>query len=255
MNVMDPTAGVAEEAFAEEMIETYSEAEPTLPVMRAELEEAEVVAPQVTPVFPIRRLLYGRYEHRSSYLWIDLRVDIDGPRPTMRLSADLFSVSGATVTYYGSFIVNAPTVTVTATHKIAEGLGTFTWAAGAPRVRVTIPQTYITSPPAPAHLQFKMLDGTNGAAYVCNYASSYFRTVDLEQDYENGVTPFSSYNTGALPSGGPARVLSVIGAYAEAGIQMRTAGSTRRMAYQPTHTLISACQASPVNESERGRSS
>lgn len=31
--------------------------------------------------------------------------------------------------------------------------------------------------------------------------------------------------------------------------------NAQRTAYQPIHTLISACQARPVNESEKGRSS
>ena len=37
--------------------------------------------------------------------------------------------------------------------------------------------------------------------------------------------PFTSYNTGSLPSGGPARTLSVISAYAEAGVQLLSTGA------------------------------
>ena len=40
------------------------------------------------------------------------------------------------------------------------------------------------------------------------------------------AAPFASYNTGSLPSGGPGRTLSVPAAYAEAGIEMQTAGVT-----------------------------
>src|SRR5262249_46427714 len=50
----------------------------------------------------------------------------------------------------------------------------------------------------------------------------------IETDRVSDVsTPvFATYNTGSLPSGGPARSLSVVGAYAEAGLQMiPTAGS------------------------------
>jgi hypothetical protein len=67
--------------------------------------------------------------------------------------------------------------------------------------------------------------GQAGATYACPYLSPFFRSVDLEQDCETGVTPFTSYNTGSLPSGGPTRTLSVLGAYNEAGIDMRAAGA------------------------------
>ena len=49
----------------------------------------------------------------------------------------------------------------------------------------------------------------------------------FEQDCQDTVPdPFTSYHTGSLPSGGPARTLSVITAYAEAGVQLLSTGAT-----------------------------
>jgi hypothetical protein len=132
------------------------------------------------------------------------------------------------MTYFGSFVVNAPTITTTATTVTARGVGSFTFGAGAPVVQVTIPRRLIILPVAPATLQFFTTGGTPGATYLCNFASFFFRSVRIETDrVSDVVTPvFSSYHTSALPSGGPARPLSVVSAYAEAGIELiPTAGS------------------------------
>src|SRR5216684_4952405 len=175
-----------------------------------------------------RRAVSGRYRGSSGAFQLELRVDVDSSHPMARLSGDFFSVSGATVTYFGSLIVDAPTVTTTATTVTARGSGRFTFAAGYPVVQVTIPRRSILQPPAPATLQFFNVGGVPGAIYICSFESRYFRTVQIETDrVSDVVTPvFSSYNTGSLPSGGAARTLSVVSAYAEAGIGMiPTAGS------------------------------
>ncbi len=59
----------------------------------------------------------------------------------------------------------------------------------------------------------------------------------LEEDRQEGITPFSSYNTGSLPSGGPARNLSVVSAYAEAGIQMLSTGKSQASFARVAHEL------------------
>jgi hypothetical protein len=71
-------------------------------------------------------------------------------------------------------------------------------------------------------LQFFTTANAPGATYVCDYTSAYFRSVTLQTETVSDVPGpvFSSYNTGSLPSGGAARILSVNSAYAEAGIQM-----------------------------------
>ena len=183
----------------------------------------------VVPVLPfIKRPVSGRYRSAGAGFQLELRVDVDRTRPTRRVSGDFFSVSGATRSYVGSFVVDAPVITVSATLVTIEGLGKYTWSAAFPKIRVTIPRVTLLQPPAPATLRFFSLANAPGASYLCNFESAYFRTVQIETDRVNDVvTPvFSTYNTGSLPSGGPARSLSVVGAFAEAGIQLQvSAGS------------------------------
>jgi hypothetical protein len=122
-----------------------------------------------------------------------------------KVSGDFYQISGGTTTYYGSFIVDTITVTATPAIITIEGIGTYTYGTGFPKVRLTIPRTFTFQPRAPARLQFLTASNQPGATYVCQFRSIYFRSVDFEQDWEKGVTPFVSYNTGSLPSGGPTR--------------------------------------------------
>lgn len=236
MNQHDPTADAVvdvtspvteqsvEEAASQEFVEGVAGAEPTT----AAPGEAAAALPIPPPIGIPRRAVSGRYRGRLGGFELELRVDIDRVRPMRKLSGDFFSISGATTTYFGSFIVDNPAISVSATQITCRGLGRFTFNAGAPVVQVTIQRRLIFQPPAPAVVQFFTQTGSPGATYTCGFESAYFRTVQLETDSVSDITPpvFSSYNTGALPSGGPARNLSVVSAYAEAGIEMRpTAGS------------------------------
>ncbi|MGH2601764.1 MAG: hypothetical protein ACRDJ9_20570, partial [Dehalococcoidia bacterium] len=183
----------------------------------------------VQPVLPIppiqlKRAVSGRYRSAGAGYQLELRVDVDGHRPVMRVSGDFYRVSGATTTYFGSFIVDAPSVSATPTTATITGTITATWSTSHRQVRVTVPRTTILQPAAGATVQFFTTTGGAGATYVCPFQSRAFRTVQFEQDFVTGVTPFSSYDTGLLPSGGPARTLSVVAAYAEAGIETQTAG-------------------------------
>lgn len=185
------------------------------------------VPPVPRPVPLRRRLKRGRYRSTGAGYRLELRVDIDGNRPTRRVSGDFFSTSGATTSYFGSFIVHAPTITTTASSVVIRGLGTYTWAAGAPIVQVTIPHRSILQPPANATVQFCTTANQPGASYLCLYASAYFRTVQWEQDSVAGAVPFLSYNTGSLPqpANSPARTLTVPKAFAEAGIEVQVSGA------------------------------
>ena len=177
---------------------------------------------------PIMRPVSGRYRGTLAGLQLELRVDVDRVRPLTKVSGDLFSVSGGTVTYFGSFIVHAPVITSTATQVVCKGTGQFTFAAGAPVLQVTIQRRTIFQPQAPALAQFFTTGGLPAALYSCAFESAKFRTVRLETDRVSDVaTPvFDTYNTGTLPSGGPARNLTVMSAFGEAGIEMiPTAGS------------------------------
>ena len=179
----------------------------------------------ITPIPFLKRKVYGRYRSAGTPYQVELRVDVDGPSPTMRISADYYAVSGATVSYFGSMRVDAPAVAISASHVVITGTGRYTWAAGAPRVKVTIPRVPLTSAPAAATMQHLLAGGSPAATYICKYVGPAFRAVLFEQDCQDTVpTPFTSYNTGSLPSGGPARPLSVISAFAEAGVQLLTTG-------------------------------
>ena len=178
-----------------------------------------------TPLTAVKRKVFGRYRSTGTPFQVELRVDIDGPAPTMRVSADYYTVAGATVSYFGSMRVDAPAVTVTETQIVIKGLGRFTWAATSPRIRITIPRVPLLSPPPAATMAHLSLTGVPAATYICRHMSPAFRTMIFEEDRQDTVPAvFASYNTGSLPSGGPARSLSVVSAFAEAGIQMLTTG-------------------------------
>jgi len=181
-----------------------------------------------TPNPMAKQPVSGRYRGTLASFQLELRVDVDRTRPMKRLSGDFFQISGSTTTYLGSFIVDPPTITVTDSQVVIKGLGSFTFATRSPVVQVTIPRNLISQPQAPATVQFLTKGGGAGATYTCAFESIYFRSLLLETDrVSDVVTPtFSSYNTGSLPSGGAARNLSVVSAYAEAGIEMiPTAGN------------------------------
>lgn len=139
---------------------------------------------------------------------LELRVDVDGTRPMGRVSGDLFTTSGATTSYVGSFVVNVPTVD----GGQIEGTGVFTFAVPTKTVRVSITESAASA-------------SVGGVDYPLTFASRFFRTIDLEQDSVTGTVPFVEYNTGALPGplGSNPRTLSLPAAYAEAGIEVRTA--------------------------------
>ncbi|HKP78454.1 MAG TPA: hypothetical protein VJU34_04960, partial [Phenylobacterium sp.] len=122
----DPT-GEASEALAED----------------AELQGAGPGLPlPIRPLpLPIRiRNVSGRYRGQVGSFQLEARVDLDGSHPLNKLSGDFFSISGGTTTYFGSFIVDSPVITRTASQIVARGLGRFTFGAGAPIVQVTIPR-------------------------------------------------------------------------------------------------------------------
>lgn len=178
------------------------------------------------PITAVKRKVFGRYRSTGMPFQVELRVDVDGPSPTMRVSADYYAIAGATITYFGSMRVDAPAVAITDTQIVINGLGRFTWAASSPRIRITIPRVPLLSPPAAATMVHLSLTGMPSATYICRFVSPAFRTMIFEEDRQDTVPAvFTSYNTGSLPSGGPARPISVVSAFAEAGIQMLTTGA------------------------------
>ncbi|GAB3174833.1 hypothetical protein [Telluribacter humicola] len=187
-----------------------------------------------------KRNVSGRYRGKSpgSNIELELRIDVDGLRPTRRVSGDFYQTVGGTITYVGSFIVTTPTLTViTPTHTseqervIIDGEGIFTFTTGSPRLWITIPRVDGFMPPASAVAQFMTTAGVPGAQYTCAFESSFFRRVEFEMDFVKSVQPFKSYKTGVLPSGGPDRTLTVAAAFAEAGIDMPDPDGTNEVPF------------------------
>ncbi|TMR20220.1 hypothetical protein, partial [Nonomuraea zeae] len=154
-------------------------------------------------------MISGLYQGQDGDSRLALRVDVDGTRPAGRVSGDLFTVSGATTSYAGSFVVNAPSVRAEGDEARISGLGSFTFETPDKDVNITVSEGTASADIA-------------GRTYRVAFASPYFRSVLLEQDSVMGTVPFVSYATGSLqgPAGSPARDLSVSAAYAEAGIEL-----------------------------------
>jgi hypothetical protein len=188
------------------------------------------------PTLPRRtRAASGRYRSPAAGFQMELRVDVDGRRPLMKVSGDYYSISGGTTTYFGSWTCDAVTVTRANGVLTAVGTARTTWPTTYTVAQVTVPQTTIFQPAAAATVQWSTPSGAIGASYACAHESTSLRVVELEQDVEAGVTAFASYDTGSLPSGGPARILTVATAYGEAGIQVLDTGGTNTIATAAGH--------------------
>jgi len=187
--------------------------------------------PQLGATQTFRRVS-GRYRGTSEQWQIELRVDVDGRRPLRRLSGDYFFESGGKLSYHSSFTVDAPKLRIEQDKAIVEGTGRFAFQVDAPIIRVTIPRVPEGDPPPAATLQFLKENGVLGSTFACDFECPYFRTVEIEEDVEQGVTPFHSYDTGLLQRGGTARNLTMLQSYAEAGIHVRSS-STPEVLSQP----------------------
>lgn len=161
------------------------------------------------------RPVSGRYRGRHDRFEIELRVDIDGSRPTGRVSADYTNAPAGR--YQGSMRMDAPAVVATATHLVITGTGRFTWRPSRRRIRIEIPLA-ARLPNALVHHYAP--DGRSEATFACALESTALRTVQLEEAVQQGVTKVDAYDTGSLPSTGPRRILTYVEAFAEAGIEM-----------------------------------
>jgi hypothetical protein len=178
-----------------------------------------------TPIFPplelAKKVSSGRYVGTSGSFRLELRVDVDGKRPCRLISGDFYSISGGVTTYFGSFKSGAVTLVWTSTSVTITGTITPTWSTAYNKFRITIPRvSIITSGNPAATITFLNAANSPGSTYTCTYNSPYFRTIQLEIDYETGATIFDSYDTNSLAHGGVGRVLNTITSYAEAGIQL-----------------------------------
>jgi hypothetical protein len=184
-----------------------------------------VVAQSISPIPIIKNKVFGRYRGQLGNFEVELRVDIDGSKALQKVSGDYYMISGQTKSYFGSFVADSIATTILNGIITISGTTSTTWTTSYKKLKIVIKQSLIFQPLAPALLQwYHITTNAPGAMYVCNNFSRAFRTVRLEQDRTSGVIPFLAYNTGSLPSGGAARQLSINAAYAEAGVEMNTAG-------------------------------
>ncbi|MGI9594817.1 MAG: hypothetical protein ACR2QK_01575 [Acidimicrobiales bacterium] len=187
------------------------------PALAAADEAADLDAAAAARYLPVS----GRYRSCPEPWELTLRVDLDGYRPTRRVSGDYFRKSGSTFQYFGSFIVDAVQISVSPTMIRVVGMARTTWSTAYNKLWLWIPRHVVGQTRATAHVLWTTAVNRRGATYRCLFQSPYFRTVLLEQDTEVDVADvFQSYNTGALPSGGPARTLTIGRAYREAGVEV-----------------------------------
>ncbi len=161
----------------------------------------------------------GRYRGTDGDFEVELRVDVDGARPTHRVSADYFRLLPGDIEYFGSMRVDAPAVMSSRSLVTINGVGHSSWKTDATHVKVAV-ALEAANRPAIATLTHLTSSGRVRAHYECNYESANFRKVWIEEDAEQGVERFESYDTGMLPAGCSPRTLTHLSAFADAGIEM-----------------------------------
>jgi len=136
---------------------------------------------------------------------LELRVDIDGNRSMNVISGDFYSKSKFK----------------TAENKI--------WISGknvkssSNKANFVSIQIVISLDTCPFKAVIKLINSTGVVSkYLCKHESEFFRRVQIEHNYEEGVVPFEAYNTGDLffPSQKNSRSIGITEAYSEAGIEI-----------------------------------
>src|SRR5688500_15585557 len=112
-----PNAFVSVDQAAREQDREVEEATPTGAAADETPSDSELAADAVD-----QPIVSGRYRSAGE-VNLELRVDVDGIRPSQRMSGDFFRKSGGTETYTGSFLVNAPTITLSDGEVVIEGEG------------------------------------------------------------------------------------------------------------------------------------
>ncbi|GAA3619232.1 hypothetical protein GCM10022419_126030 [Nonomuraea rosea] len=159
----------------------------------------------------------GRFSGIADDVRLDLRVDLEGTLPVV--SGDLFTVSDGS--YYNSFVLDADqAVTLPAT---VTGIAKYAVTTGRTLVSVEVDTL---APGGTATLTRSAPDGTNLTTFTCSYVSRFLRTIDFEIDYVAGTEPVTQYATTdhPRPPGLAKRIMTAQAAFADAGVELRTAG-------------------------------
>ena len=179
-------------------------------------------------------------ESRVKRSELELRVDVDGAHSLNVISGDFYAKSKSTRKYLSSFIFQGVKKIETPTNRILliGDKGKFSSNSSQfTDIKISI---FANSHPPKAAFQGKK-GSRSKLQCLCKYASQYFRTVYLEHDYEEGVMPLEPYETANLPSPSPHRShpISIIDAFAEAGIEIIVVKEKRDSVPSPKGTPIS----------------
>ncbi|MEV4394794.1 M12 family metallo-peptidase [Nonomuraea sp. NPDC049607] len=161
----------------------------------------------------------GRFSGTADGERIDLRIDLTGALPV--ISGDTFDV--ADDAYVNSFVLQGnQAVTLPAT---VSGTATFANPTQMPKISVQVDKL---APGGTAVLTRSTADETGSTTtYTCTYVSRFLRTIDWEVDAMAGTKPAAQYatTTHPRPTGLAKKIITVQSAFAEAGIELRTAGT------------------------------
>ncbi|MFB9207381.1 hypothetical protein ACFFV7_39775 [Nonomuraea spiralis] len=157
---------------------------------------------------------------------VELRIDLEGPVPVV--SGDLFSVSDGA--YKNSFVLDGSALTQPVAWPVTIA-GTAKYATDTSRTMVSVKVDKL-APGGTATLTRSAPDGSNPTTYACAYVSRFLRTIDWEIDYVAQTRPVGQYATTdhPRPPGLDKRIMTVQAAFADAGIELRTAGTANEVA-------------------------
>ena len=182
---------------------------------------------------------YEGFIHKSlqaNEIQLKLRVDVGGKRSLNVMSGDIYCKSGKTRNYLSSFIFQDirkfkrkdEIVLVGESGNFDPQSETFT------RFRVRI---LLRSSPFIAEVSWADSSGIESRC-LCKHRSEYFRSVQLQNDCEEGVVPFNFYDASILPY--PAQnhpcLITLADAYAEAGIEITSSMKAKKPVPHPKQT-------------------
>ncbi|MET0647835.1 MAG: hypothetical protein ABW208_14560 [Pyrinomonadaceae bacterium] len=171
----------------------------------------------------------GTYIGIAGNLKLVLRVDVDGTRPLEKLSGDIFGAAGTSDLYLNSFQVEEPQVNAVQGGLVIEGTVSFARELGAPfaiQVGIPFPADKPDSYPTEAYVLWAA-PGRGVLPFLCGYAGPVFRTVFVESAFEERTSVPLVYDTHSnpdRPDGLPKKNLSVLQAYADAGVYLAEGG-------------------------------
>jgi len=176
-----------------------------------------------------RQSVSGRYTGagRGTPFTIELRIDVDGPDPLQRVSADIFDVTAGHAIYCGSLIVDRPERVERQDGMTLMGPGTFTSTTATAWIEVRV--TRSEAPSRATLARFDRRGGRSGPVYDCTFQSPFFRRVELTEDCEEGVDPVEVYDTAALRSAATGK-RTIVTAFADAGVDLQVTGERTAVA-------------------------